>query len=408
MRTAAERRGGRQLRGALPQRPADHVVLPRQGVAAVAERCRVLRLHQRLRREYDVDEVVVPLVEQDVGVVHHDEVHADVDLEHALRQHQVDRPGRLRRGAGPVEHRLLALPIVGELHPERTVAEPVVVDVVLEARRLFGNVLFNQALHGAPGPLEQRVGAGDIGIPAEPIAQLRDPGLGQPHGCRQGHHVGHVHVGEAGIARQDVENRLVERAGVVQLDRREPDPLLEDGRRRGRHAARDGGADVGQVAEDRPDADELVLVEQRSSDQEVGRVLDRAGAEVGVVLDDDVARAQLLAGEVVEQRRAEIPAELADDHPALRVRDQRKGVVLLADDRRHRGPEDDRVHFPANALQCVLDEVDGDGIDRAVVLGPRPVGRAVHFIPPGRSGCCRGRRPRLGSLEARASWSPSG
>ena len=219
-------------------------------------------------------------------------------------------------------------------------------------------------------------------LPAEPVAQLGDSGLGEPNRRGQGHHVGDVHVGEPGIARQDVEHRLVQGAGVVQLDRREPDPLFEDRCRRGRHAAGDGGPDVGQIAEDRSDADELILVEQRAGDQQVGRVLNRTGAQIGVVLDDHVARAQLLPGEVVEQGRAQIPAELADDHPALGVRDQRKGVVLLANDRRHRGPEDDCVHFPANALQGVLDQVDGDGIDLEILLGPRPVRRAVHHHSP--------------------------
>ena len=56
-------------------------------------------------------------------------------------------------------------------------------------------------------------------------------------------------------------------------------------------------------------------------------------------------------------------AELADHHLAFLIGDQRKGVVLLADARAHRGAEQHRVHFDARVAQRVLDDVERDRID---------------------------------------------
>jgi hypothetical protein len=56
-------------------------------------------------------------------------------------------------------------------------------------------------------------------------------------------------------------------------------------------------------------------------------------------------------------------AELADDHAAGAVGDDRELVVLLADAGRHGRAEQHRVHLVAGVAQGVLDDVDGDRVD---------------------------------------------
>ena len=62
----------------------------------------------------------------------------------------------------------------------------------------------------------------------------------------------------------------------------------------------------------------------------------------------------------------DVGAELADDHPAVRVGDHRELVVLLADDGAHRRAEEHRVHLEAGALQGALDDVERDRVDLEV------------------------------------------
>src|SRR3546814_14856496 len=66
-------------------------------------------------------------------------------------------------------------------------------------------------------------------------------------------------------------------------------------------------------------------------------VADRRTAGVGVGREEDVALLDVTL-EVVQEVR-DRQAELADDHLALGVPDQRELVVLLADTWRERGPE---------------------------------------------------------------------
>ena len=122
-----------QLRGVLAERAAEDVELPRERVRAAAERRRVARLQQAALRHHDVQQRIEAVVEEDLGIVDHDQVDPDEHLEHALGEVEVDRAERLRVGARPVEEGVVALAPDRQLHLERAVAEAVVVDVVLEA-----------------------------------------------------------------------------------------------------------------------------------------------------------------------------------------------------------------------------------------------------------------------------------
>ena len=317
-----------------------------------------------------MDDVVEPVVEQDLGVEHHDHVDPDEHLEHPLVEIEVHRAGRLRRGPRPVEEGVLALAPDGELELERPVAAPVVVDEVLEGLGLLGEVLDDELAHRPLGPLEERGAGAPVDVRAKTLADLDDPALPRPASRDDRHEIAQVHLRGAGVVHDDVEGRPVELAAFVDLDRRDAQSLAVDGGRGGRHAARDRPPDVHHVAEHRAESDHLSLVEDGEEDHPVVDVADRAAALVGVALEDDVPRGELegLFGEHL----GDVGAELPDDHPARRVRDHRELVVLLADDGGHCGAEQHRVHLVAGVAERVLDEVEGDGIEGGVGRPTRP------------------------------------
>ena len=87
----------------------------------------------------------------------------------------------------------------------------------------------------------------------------------------------------------------------------------------------------------------------------------RAFAAVGIAEEDHVA----FFDRPVEplQKPVDEAAELADDHLAGGVGDQRKGVALFADARRHCGPHQRRVHLNPRIAHRVLYDVERNGID---------------------------------------------
>ena len=123
-------------------------------------------------------------------------------------------------------------------------------------------------------------------------------------------------------------------------------------------------ARVHLVAELARPADELVLVEDRQEHEPVVRVRDRARALERVGREDHVARVH--AAVPVGHHLVDVGAELAHDHAAARVGEHGELVVLLPDDGAHGGPEEHRVHLVPRVLQCALDDVERDRIDRDV------------------------------------------
>ena len=271
------------------ERPAEHVELARERMGAAAERGREVRVHERALGQGDVDEVVEAVVEEDLGVEHHDHVDPDEHLEHAFMQVEVDRARRLRVGAGPVEVGMLTLAPHRELHAERTVADPVVVDPVLERLRLGRQVLHDEGAHGAVGAVEQRLAGAAVDVGPEALADLDDPLLAGAAAGDDGHEIAVVHLRGAGVVHQDGQRRPVRLAARMDLDRRDADPLAEDRGRGGRHAPRHRPADVHHVAEHGAEADQLPFEEDRDQHHPVVDVADRAAALVGIALQDDVA-----------------------------------------------------------------------------------------------------------------------
>ena len=315
---------------------------------------------------------------------------------------EVDRALGLVVGAGPVEDGDVALPVDRQRHLERAVAEAVVVDIVGEGDRLDGDIFVDQDLHRLAGAVEQHVAGGDIGVAAEAVAEFAHAGRGRPAAGDQRHQVGAVHVRRARVVEHDVEHALVEHALLIDAHRRDPEAFLPDRPRVERHRARHLAADIDHVAEDRREAHQDALVEDRHHHAPVVVVRDGALAGIGIVPDEDVALVEV-ALELLNDCR-DVGAELADDHAAAGVADHRELVVLLADDRRERDADHDAVHLGARVLQRVLDDVQGDRID---LDGAMSGGRSVHGVSSpsrrARSGDCRARRPRH-SGAARARW----
>ena len=166
---------------------------------------------------------------------------------------------------------------------------------------------------------------------------------------------------QAAVVQDHLEQVVLQHAALEDLDRRDRDALLVDRAGVGRQRARHLAADVGHVTEHRRPGDEAAVLEDRHQHQPVVGVADRAVDRVRVGGQEDVAlldRAVVALQEAPDER-----AELADDHLAVEVGDQRELVVLLADARRHGRAEQHRVHLVAGVAQGALDDVEGDGVD---------------------------------------------
>ena len=347
--------------------------MPGQRDVQQPERGGELGADQRTGLEDHLQQVVEALVERDLRVEGHDEVDPDEHLEEPVVGGKVDRAGRLRVGARPVEERRLALPPHGQLHLERAVALPVVVHHVDEAHRLGGDVAHDDGGHGVAGALQQRVAGPPVGVDAEAGAEVLDAcGRGAARG-HEGHQVGLVHLGGARVVEDDLENVGVQPILGEELDRRYADALVPDGGGRGGHAAGHRAAAVQHVAEHRGIADPRALVVDGGQHQPVRRVLDGAAAEVGVALEDDVARADLVVEGFQQQRH--VGTELAHEHVPGGVGHEREFVVLLPDDGRHRRLQDDGVHLLADVQQRALDDLEGCQVHCGCRVG--------HRWPPG-------------------------
>ena len=245
---------------------------------AAAERRREPRLEQAALRHHDVQQRIEAVVEEDLGIVDHDQVDPDEHLEHALGEVEVDRPESLRVGARPVEEGVVAFAPDGQLHLEGAVAEPVVVDVVLEALRLLGDRQLDEGAHRLVRPVEERLESREVRLLAEPLAQVEHAPLARPAAGDDREQVRAVHLGEPDVVQDQPENVLLHDPALDQLDRRDDDPLLEDRAGTGRQRPGERAARVHLMPELARPADQLVLEEDRQEDQPVVRVRDRPRA----------------------------------------------------------------------------------------------------------------------------------
>ncbi len=131
--------------------------------------------------------------------------------------------------------------------------------------------------------------------------------------------------------------------------------------------ARERASDVEHVRGHGGEAEQLPLVEDRHRDGDVGAV---RGAEVGMVVDDDVAVPDLPFQAVEEA--ADVPGQGADVHrrrvrlaelTPLRVEDSGPEILGLADDRAVAHAEEHAGHLLGDGVERAAEDPEGDRVD---------------------------------------------
>ena len=208
---------------------------------------------------------------------------------------------------------------------------------------------------------EQIVHGSNDDIIAEARAHFLHSARGNATGSDERVQIGGAPIGLAGLVHDQLDQVFVIDAALVDLDRRNAHALFENRAGVDWHRAGDLAADIGLMTEHSRPGDEAAIAVHRQQHQPVVGVADRAFAAVRVGEQDHVP---LLDSTVeVADEAIDEAAKLADDHLAIGVGDQRKGITLLADARRHGGAHQRCVHFDTGVTQRVLDDIEGDRID---------------------------------------------
>ena len=175
---------------------------------------------------------------------------------------------------------------------------------------------------------------------------------------------------KARVARNDLEDRLVDLPTFVNLDGRHHQPFRPHVGRIGRQAAGDRAAYVVVVPKNLAEPDQPVAVEDGDGRAEIGNVADPAGAVVGIVPEKDVAGVDVALVEVLEDRldqgRIRPPGQLAP----LRIEERDAVVVLVPDHRRARGSLDRRLDLELGGADRTGNDLELDRAERrSCVLG---------------------------------------
>ncbi len=278
----------------------------------------------------------------------------------------VDRPGRLRIGAGEIEGDALAL--LDHLERELVqlgIADAVVLDIVSPRIFAVGDLRQELLAVDVAALVEDGLEAGLDRVAPEAREQPFHPARPHHAGLHLAVEIGGEHFGDPGVALDDGEHRVVAHARVVELDRRYREAFLEHGGGGARHRARHAPADVVVMAEGLDVGDHLAVVEHRNGAAEVGQMPDAALGEIGVVHQEDVARPHGLGRKVahhrVRHRRIGASGQLA----AMAVEQADPVVVRLADHRRARGALDGVFDLGLDRVQRAFDDLQHDRIDLA-------------------------------------------
>ena len=139
--------------------------------------------------------------------------------------------------------------------------------------------------------------------------------------------------------------------------------------RHGAGGARHKAADVGLVGEADPKADQHALMEGGRDGAEIRR-MGRAGF-IGIVANETVAGLEALRGVALQQRLHPLliggamilQAPAQHDHASLGVREPRRPVLRLPQDRRIAAVVERIFHGGGGLAQAAGDDFRGDGID---------------------------------------------
>ena len=171
---------------------------------------------------------------------------------------------------------------------------------------------------------------------------------------------------QAHVLLDERHDGLVEDALVVELHRRDAQPLgIDLGRVRGVRAG-DPAADIGVVADRAGEGETLALVKQRLEDEDVGQV--HAAVE-RVVHDEDVAGRHVVP-EVAHDRlhggrhRAEMArqGQALGREPAVGVGEARRIVHVVLEHARIGRPEHGKRHLVGDREDRVLEQLERDRV----------------------------------------------
>ena len=276
----------------------------------------------------------------------------------------VDRPGRLRIGAGEIEREAVAR--LDQLERELVqlrIGDAVMLDIVFPAVFAVGDLGQEFAAEGVAAGIEDRLEAGFHRFAAEALEQFRHAAGAHQTSLHLAVEIGGERFRHARVALDDGEDRVVAHAGAVEFDRRDGEPFLEHGRRRARHRARHAAADIVVVAEGLDVGDHLALMKHRHRAAQIGQMPDRAFGQVGVVHQEHVARLHGRRREIahhgVRHGRIGTAGELA----AIAIEQADAVIVRLADHRRARGALDGVLDLRLDGIERALDDLQHDGID---------------------------------------------
>ena len=214
--------------------------------------------------------------------------------------------------------------------------------------------------------VEERIGAGPEPLPAVALEEREVAALAREARGDLGAHVTQDLPRHPHVLVDEVEHRLGRLAPIVEADRRDAQPLLEDLGRVAAISARRLAADVQLVADARRPADQLGADVDRLQDVEVGQV--RPALE-RVVQDERVAGPDLPRelrlhgghrvghGPEVERQRQPL-----GDEPALGVAEGARHVHRVLEIVRVGGAHERDGHLVDDRVQRVLDQLERDGI----------------------------------------------
>ena len=276
---------------------------------------------------------------------------------------QVEGGAHLGRGAAEVEQHLVAGDVHFEVDADQPESDHVRFDVVAVPVASVGNVGDD-----APGlglrVVEHRVDRRcDAGTAVAVEQGVHPPFRGGEAGEARAH-VSPVLFGRARIAEKELEEGAIELAFPVQALRRDADPLLVDLEARGRDAAGHPPADVVDVHEAPDVAHELPFPEHRFPQEHVREVGDHPAGAVGVVGDEDVAFAHVVAHprDRVVHRHADhhqhAVAARCREHLALRAHENRAVVLRLLHEHGVRGAVDDLSHLVDHRLEAIDEDLE--------------------------------------------------
>ena len=232
-------------------------------------------------------------------------------------------------------------------------------------------------------PIQHLVDALEHAVLAVLVEHRDDPVIGDLERRHQGVVVDLHALREPDVVPDQLQDVRPLHAAVVDLDRRDHDPLGVDVVAVREVPARERAAGVHLVAAGQGDEEQLVVVEDRAEEAPVRQMV--AVPLVGIVGEDDVARVQVLHAELVEDvlhrealRQEHRGGSLGHrDRPALDVPDAGRHVVQLGDQVALGGPVDDVPHLATDALEAVPHRGQGDRVDGASGVG--------HERPPERT-----------------------